>query len=138
MAEDWFLRRIVRRCSFGHWAHGLDGQAVHLVGPGCREVGEVLASRICAVDMYLFHLIPPVGGLVDSGNGGRIYLWLVEGVSGFSSFGFSLFRRHWIFGADYTNSIRKKDGFYTPPRPLLDLPPHSLFRAPCSPNLSIA
>jgi uncharacterized membrane protein YdjX (TVP38/TMEM64 family) len=39
------------------------------------------------MDMYLFHLISTIGGLVDLGNSGRIYFWLVERVSGFFGFG---------------------------------------------------
>src|SRR4051794_35205254 len=96
MAEDWILCSILWCCSFGHWAHGLDGQAVYLVGPGCREVGKLLAGRICAMDMYIFHLIPTVGGLVDFGKGGRLYLWVVERVSGLSIFGFKKDVQNWL------------------------------------------
>lgn len=90
MAEDWILCRVPRCGGVGHRAHGLDGQGIHLAGPGRGEVGEVLAGRIHFMDIYFFHLVPAVGGLVDLGNDSRIHLWLVERVSGFFSFGFGL------------------------------------------------
>lgn len=80
LAKDCVLCRSFGCRCIGHRIPDLDRQAVHLVGPGSREMGTVSFGRICSLALCLFRFIPTSGGLVDFWDGGRIHIWCMEGV----------------------------------------------------------